>query len=1028
LKIIGGGLGYMATGGSGAIMAGPFSPADTAGGHLVPADKKLDPTWVKGLFERGTKDVFRGKSLDTIGMPCGGIAAGQLYLCGDGTLGCWMIFNDEISNWVEGTSATYQHKGIAKPLVQGFAVALWRGGEILQKPLSKEGFSEVEFQGEYPIGKVRYSDPTLPLRIELEAFSPFIPTQARDSALPATLLNYTIENTGSEEIDIRLTGWLENAVCAKAGAETVNRRFTRFDRDDSRLVMVHGARPSEEGEESDPRTRVFADFEGEDWGNWTVEGEGFGPGPVAGTLPGQQKVEGFEGEKLVNTFVGGDDMKGRLLSPAFKIERQFINLKVGGGNRSSSSAEGDTSIRLMIGEDTIHSARGKNIELLEWHSWYVGDRLGQEARIAIVDSAAGGWGHLNVDQIEFSDSPRADLPAALLLAADYGTLALACAQPAGEGETLEELPQTFAQGLPVLNSDSSYPLKEKQLGVVASERTTLAPGEKMTVSFVLAWHFPNAKNGRQYAVRFADAAQVANYLLDRQEILTQPTRMWRDTFYDSTLPYWLLDRLHSTVSILATGTCQWWESGRFWAYEGVTCCHGTCTHVWNYAHAHARLFPELARTIREMQDFNPVENGGAFYESGLVAFRGDDSQSFTYAADGQCGTVLKAYREHLCSPDNSFLERHWPRIKSALEFSIRKDGDNNGLIECEQHNTFDINYYGPNTFVGALYLAALRAGEEMARVMGDLPFARHVRAIYEKGRDLTLERLWDGEYFFQVVDLKKHPAHQYAHGCLSDQVFGANWARMVGLGHLYPADETRTALESIWKYNWAPDIGPYNQVHKPFRWFISAGQAGLFTCTWPKSEYLDQGTLYREEVWTGTEYQVASHMIWEGMVTEGLAICRAVHDRYHPDNFNPYNEIECGDHYARAMASWGVFLAVCGFEYDGPRGHIGFSPRLSPENFKAAFVGAEGWGSFEQSQSGSEFKAALVVRHGRLRLASLSLQLPEGRKIEGVRATYQGNSLEVLPELPDSRVLLKLNRDILLEAGEAFEAVLDLAL
>ncbi|MBP8132206.1 MAG: hypothetical protein KA184_21720, partial [Candidatus Hydrogenedentes bacterium] len=149
-------------------MAGPFGAADTDHGHLVPADKKLSDAWLRSLYERGAKEVWRGKSLDNIGMPCGGIGAGQLYLCGDGTLGCWQIFNNAASNWVEGTNATYQHKGIAKPVDQGFAISVLQGSDVTWRPLSKEGFANIEFQGEYPIGTVRYASPGFPVKIAME--------------------------------------------------------------------------------------------------------------------------------------------------------------------------------------------------------------------------------------------------------------------------------------------------------------------------------------------------------------------------------------------------------------------------------------------------------------------------------------------------------------------------------------------------------------------------------------------------------------------------------------------------------------------------------------------------------------------------------------------------------------------------------------------------------------------------------------------------------------------------------------------
>jgi hypothetical protein len=193
-------------------------------------------------------------------------------------------------------------------------------------------------------------------------------------------------------------------------------------------------------------------------------------------------------------------------------------------------------------------------------------------------------------------------------------------------------------------------------------------------------------------------------------------------------------------------------------------------------------------------------------------------------------------------------------------------------------------------------------------------------------------------------------------------------------------------LESIWRYCWAPDVGLQNEKHTPERWFAFPGEAGLFTCTWPKSTHLGpKSTRYRDEIWTGIEYQVANHLAYEGMLTESLAICRAVHDRYHPSKHNPFNEIECGDHYARAMASWGVLLGLSGFQYHGPKRHIGFAPRIQPEHFRAVFTTADGWGTFEQRIEANQQIETLWVRWGTVALATLAFALPDGKSAKSVQ-------------------------------------------
>ena len=263
-------------------------------------------------------------------------------------------------------------------------------------------------------------------------------------------------------------------------------------------------------------------------------------------------------------------------------------------------------------------------------------------------------------------------------------------------------------------------------------------------------YFGNELVRNRYAKRFKNAvgggrlcSQLTRIVWSRKRVL------WHDTYYDSTLPYWLLDRLHSTVGNLATETCQWWENGRFWAFEGCGCCHGTCGHVWNYEHALARLFPELERSVREMQDFAP--GVGFIPETGEIRFRGENWG--IWAGDSQGGYILKAYREHQLSQDDAFLKRNWPNIRKAVQFLIDQDGNADGLLEGQQHQTYDQNYFGPNTMVGSLYLGALRAAEEMARDTGDVQFADTCREIFEQGQENSVKQLFNGEYFIQKVDL-----------------------------------------------------------------------------------------------------------------------------------------------------------------------------------------------------------------------------------------------------------------------------------
>lgn len=998
--------------------------------HFIPVDKGLKPEWVRALFARGEPEWFRGRDLDTIGMPVGGIAAGQVYLTGDGRLAYWDVFNQNHNtgyggaNWKEdrGPELKVREGRLVEdhPVRQGFALRVRQGDQTWTCPLDRRGFRDVAFRGEYPIGRVVYGDPELPVRVRLEAFSPFIPLNARDSALPCTLLNYTLENRAAEPVEVTLAGWLSNAVCRHSGTNFAGRleRIGRAVLEPGLAGFTLGARALDRPTPAAPPT-VFADFEGGDYGAWTVEGTAFGTQPATGTLPNQQRVSGHLGRGLVNTYLGGDEPQGRLLSPEFTLERPFLSFLIGGGSHA-----GQTCVNLLVDGRVVRTATGRDTERLEPRNWDVAEFKGRRARIEIVDAASGPWGHINVDQIEFRDEPMSTLSGALHEQADFGALALFALDSAaeiglglpGEGDWPALFAGSAAAGTAFQPADGGW--------LRVSRR--LAPGEQVTLSFAVVWHFPNQyredrRVGHYYARRFAGAVDVARYVRHEFARLTGETRLWRDTYYDSTLPWWLLDRLHSTAANLATTTCQWWHNGRFWAWEGGGCCHGTCGHVWNYAHTLARLFPELERSVREHQDF---AEGVGLHPDGSIGFRGEDWS--LWAGDAQGGYILKAYREHQCAPDDAFLNRNWPAIKRAVEFLIRQDGNDDGLIEGRQHQTYDQDYYGANTFVGSLYLGALRAAEEMAREVGDEDFARKCRAIFEAGRRASVERLFNGEYFIQDVDLRQHPDWQYGDGCLADQLFGQGWAHQVGLGYLYPPETVRSALGAVWKYCWAPDVTAQNTAHPPERWFVSKGDAGLFTCTWPRSRHLGpKSTRYRDEIWTGIEYQVAGHLAWEGLLTEALAICRAIHERYHPRRFNPWNEIECGDHYARALASWGVLLGLSGFEYHGPAGHLGFAPRITPDHFQCAFTGAEGWGRVQQVREPARQTNRLHVAWGRVRLQRLAFEVAEGFTPGAATVQLAGRAVPATLRREGRRCVVELPAPITVAAGQTLVVTLD---
>jgi hypothetical protein len=294
----------------------------------------------------------------------------------------------------------------------------------------------------------------------------------------------------------------------------------------------------------------------------------------------------------------------------------------------------------------------------------------------------------------------------------------------------------------------------------------------------------------------------------------------------------------------------------------------------------------------------------------------------------------------------------------------------------------------------------------MAKECHDFDFAQRCGVVAARGSKNLVARLFNGEYFVHLSDPVHPESNSTGNGCHIDQLFGQAWALQVGLPRVVPEREAKSALASLFRYSFAPDVGPYRKFMEGKinggRWYAMAGESGLLMCTWPKggaAAATGKGgdawaAGYFNECMSGFEWQVAGHMIHEGLVQEGLAVARAIHDRYHAARRNPGTEIECSDHYARAMASHGAFVAICGFEHHGPRGHLGFAPRLAPEKFRAAFTAANSWGRFAQERGSDRLEAIVVVEFGELRVATLALELAEGHVPRSAVATVNGAAID----------------------------------
>ncbi len=592
------------------------------------------------------------------------------------------------------------------------------------------------------------------------------------------------------------------------------------------------------------------------------------------------------------------------------------------------------------------------------------------------------------------------------------------------------------------------PDNETDVGTLAL-RAVIAPGQSVTLPFVLAWHFPNLTNtwngeeavkgkrlGSAYGKRFADAWDAGAFAVREAERLEQETQRFVSTLEESTLPPAVLDACTSQMDILRSPTCLHTEDGRFHAFEGCNdtsgCCPMNCTHVWNYEMTLAHLYPVLERTMRDT-DFgaNTRPTGEQAFRT-LLPLQSGALWGFVPAADGQMGGILKLYREWRLSGDSEWLRALWPQAKRALEFAWSPqnrhgwDADKDGVMEGIQHNTYDIEFCGPNTMVGGLYLAALRAAAVMADTVGDAAAGNEYRALAERGA-AAYDTLFNGEYYEQRVQFDRQtqadrltkinagvpldgdePRYQYGPGCLSDQLLGQWFAHCVGLGHLLPAEHVASAAAAIHRHNFRRNLSEHHNVQ---RVYAVNDEGGLILCTWPRGDRPRYPFPYYAEVWTGFEYEVAALLIFEGYVEEGLEIVQAARARHDGIARNPFDEFECGHHYARALSSWSLLLALSGYRYDAPAQSLAFAPRIHQEEFRCFFSAGTAWGLFTQTHSGSTYEATVEIRGGSLTLRELRLPMLAG---EEAAVTVDGATVEA--SVSDG--ILSFSAPVALSAGQ----------
>lgn len=959
----------------------------------------------KAMSQNSEGREFNGKYqkeyLDKIAFPIGGIGAGMFCLEGTGAISHVSLRHyPDVMNEPYTFAAIYV-KGVENgaKVLEG-QVPTWKLFGPAQSGLGRGDktyglprFEEAVFQARFPFATIDLRDKDMPLVAKITGWSPFIPTDADNSSLPVGVLEYQFTNTSDKAIETVFSYNTKNFIDGQGTIRGVKNGFVlESDQNNSGLaIYVDNAAAVVDhcwfrGAWFDPQTVVWDNIRygriadkqpvkgvapgasvyvpltlqpGETktvkvnfcWylpdsnlsiGGARKVGQAFTGMPCKGTASGQQPVSGFVGKQLLNSFdKGGDGLTGIIQSPEFNIGKRYLKFLVGGGSQADR-----TSVNLVVDGKIVETAVGNQTETLSETVWDLKPYQGKKAFVKVIDLDVYPWGHILADQFVLTDNRNEDiynLSSTSTLLADFESNGW------GDWQVV----------------DSSE--EEKQF---------LANEEDAEATY-RPW----------YSERFKSLNEVIGYWDANRAMLEKNSRLFSDAFYSSSLPAEVLEAVAANLTILKSPTVlrQW--DGRFWAWEGCQdsfgSCHGSCTHVWNYAQALPHLFPSLERTLRETE-FRVSQNTEGHQNFRVNLPISAPPHNFHAAADGQLGGIMKVYREWRISGDTQWMKDLFPAVKKSLDYCIRTwDPLHKGCLEEPHHNTYDIEFWGPDGMCTSFYLGALTAFIEMGKELKQP--VKEYTALLSKGRKYMETALFDGEYFIQKIQweglqapnpvdvmsfggsyseealklLKEEgPKYQYGTGCLSDGILGMWMASVCGLNEVLDNEKVRSHLVAVHKYNLKHDLIDHFNPQRPV--YACGKDGGLLLCTWPKGGMLSLPFVYSNEVWTGIEYQVASHLMMKGEVEKGLDIVRECRKRYDGRVRNPFNEIECGHWYARAMASYGMLQGLTGVRYDAVDKTMYIDSKIG--DFKSFISTDTGFGTIEWKQG----KPVLNVVYGNI--------------------------------------------------------------
>jgi len=1008
-----------------------------------------------------TKEDYAGRS----GIVLGGLGAGTIEIRPNGALEEWQIFNNAANPYQSPRSffALRVREEGGSPLAR----VLQLDHEMLP-PVEK-----IAYKGGFPFAWLTYSDESLPIQLQMTAFSPFIPHDYKNSALPLAFFRFKLRNTSSKKCEASLLFSLQNMVGIGEGysGKVANRLISQkgfyavglsvpqgepasFSRPIKVLLV---ARPGEGGYReqlervlkvnnleiswvqvqdekivlptNDPaqlrrdydllwlaETVRMADTLGED--NMRVIREAVRMGMPFILSGGWDSFYGFNEErcgKLEGTII--EEIVPIKFKNTFDCLNQSVDLLPADPSHPLFQNLPPDVIRLG-GYNEIEAVKPEGKVLASapnGQPLLIEGRYGEGKVLVLATAVWGGWPPMG---------PGWDILLRNIVSYLTGSQCRLASGLPKEAPTMGSLfIATNSSAQPALWNDYTSLWEEfSQKGTVSQEegrdgcltvKLTLAPKEEKEVLFLLSWYFPNLYD---YARRPL-GHKYEEWFKSAEDVARYALNNY-ERLYSESLAFH--DAFYSTLpqwladainsQFTTLYKSSWWtRDGTFGIWEGMNACCGLQTTDVGYYGS----FPVLM-FFPELEKVEINLTARAQSDKGEIPhfFPGRfDVPDAYWRIDMEPQFILMVYRDYLWTGDKEFLRKMWLHVKRAIDYEISIDRDGDGIPNIEGSAlTYDgWNMYGTSVYVGSVWLAGLLAASEMGKILGDEEAVKNYSALYRKARQSFIEELWNGEYFILYNDVATGRKDTC---CMLDQMNGQWYAHMLDLGYILPQDMVRSAITACYKYN-----------RKPL-------QQGMAYIDWQKGECWVNGAWPRggatvPEIggqwgspWTGTEYMFASLLIYEGMLKEGLDVVRAVYDRYNAAGLT-WNHVECGWHYFRPMDSLTILFALQGFNYDAPNAALTLKPRLNPSSHQSPFIVPTGWGIFSQEIKGGKQVDSLTLKRGKLVLSTLRLQTErKPTRVLVEKRAKDSSKIETRFSWKDGELTLTFPKPLTLEMGD----------